>query len=171
MASRWSPGRRSGLRHWPRAPRKRRPPVTGIPPWVRGGPIARSAKGRHSAPLWRLPALHPLIRGERKTGKTPPRLKQQGRRSVGHFSFLLDRLGRLACIISIERFRCRTCGALPRPLRARAGVRGPLRKMRFLLSPKARKRILRRGPLTRRAKMRGDLSHRGRGEQARGISQ
>ena len=25
----WSTGRRSGLRHWPRAPRKRRPPVTG----------------------------------------------------------------------------------------------------------------------------------------------
>ena len=82
----WSAGRRSGLRHWPRAPRKRRPPVTGISPWVRlagrkvrpAGLVSLLLKG--GDPPWRLPALHPLI-GEKEKGKDGRRTSLNNRRA------------------------------------------------------------------------------------------
>jgi hypothetical protein len=46
--------------------------------------LARSVRGLASP--WRLPALHPLVGGDKEKGKraTPgPRNKEQGRRSVG----------------------------------------------------------------------------------------
>src|SRR6187431_2163125 len=78
----WSAGRRSGLRHWPRAPRKRRPPVTGSSSWVRlagrkvrpAGLVSLLTKG--GDPPWRLPALHPL-RGTEK-GLSPRRRGKDG---------------------------------------------------------------------------------------------
>ena len=74
MAPRWSPGRRSGLRHWPRAPRQRRSPVTGISPWVRRRASQACLKGAVAQHPRRLPALHPLIGGRRKLGKDAPRV-------------------------------------------------------------------------------------------------
>ena len=75
LETEWSAGRRSGLRHWPRASRKRRPRVTGTSPWMRlvdrkvcpAGLVSLLTEG--GDPLWRLPALHPLG-GKRKKGQT-----------------------------------------------------------------------------------------------------
>jgi hypothetical protein len=45
--------------------------------------FASLPQGCRSAAPWRLPALHPLVGETEKREKTPPRLKEQGRRSVG----------------------------------------------------------------------------------------
>src|SRR3954463_15091505 len=52
-----------------------------------GGADRKAPPKRVSQTRWRLPALHCLHRQkgrERKRGKTRPRLKEQGRRSVGY---------------------------------------------------------------------------------------
>src|SRR6187551_2151605 len=74
---RWSAGRRSALRHWARAPRKRSVRVTGLGRGRAGGPIARAAQRGFANP-WRLPALHSPF-GETENGNRPtPGLQTTG---------------------------------------------------------------------------------------------
>src|SRR5664280_1826412 len=61
----WSAGRRSALRHWARAPRKRSPRVTGNGRRRAAG-RTKPAKGRHSTTALAPPALHSLMRGTEK---------------------------------------------------------------------------------------------------------
>ena len=84
--AKWSAGRRRALTPRARAPRDPHPlkgTLGSRKLGAKAGPRQWSAQGRPTQALWRLPALHPLVRGEKETGiRAHPAARKTRRREA-----------------------------------------------------------------------------------------